>query len=66
MVSAFLGNFSVGHIAINDQYQNGRNDEPRGPGHRTSLSTVSIGFLLVLAQNTHMTDYWNTYFWTAF
>lgn len=66
MVSAFLGNFSVGHIAINDQYQNGRMTNREAQVIGTSLSTVSIGFLLVLAQNTHMTDYWNTYFWTAF
>jgi nucleoside recognition membrane protein YjiH len=41
----------------------------------TSLSTVSVGFLMVLSTNTHLTNgtingqsvnYWNTYFWLAF
>ena len=66
MVSAFLGNFSVGHIAINDQYKTGRMSEREAYVIGTSLSTVSVGFLMVLAQNTNMMGYWNLYFWTAF
>lgn len=68
MVSAFLGNFSVGHIAINDQYKSGRMTERESVIIGTSLSTVSVGFLLVLANNTGLNErgYWNLYFWTAF
>lgn len=66
MVSAFLGNFSVGHIAINDQYKTGRMTEREAYVIGTSLSTVSVGFLMVLATNTNMMEYWNLYFWTAF
>ena len=66
MVGAFLGNFSVGHIAVNDQYMSGRMNEKEAFTIGSSLSTVSVGFLMVLAMNTHMMDYWNTYFWTAF
>lgn len=68
MVSAFLGNFSVGHIAVNDQYKTGRMTERESVIIGTSFSTVSVGFLLVLANNTGLNErgYWNLYFWTAF
>ena len=68
MVSAFLGNFSVGHIAVNDQYKTGRMTEREAVVIGTSFSTVSVGFLLVLANNTGLNErgYWNLYFWTAF
>lgn len=68
MVSAFLGNFSVGHIAVNDQYKTGRMTEREAAAIATSFSTVSVGFLLVLANNTGLNErgYWNLYFWTAF
>ncbi len=75
MVSAFLGNFSVGHIAVNDQYKSGQMTERESVVIGTSLSTVSVGFLMVLSSNTHLTNgtingnpinLWNTYFWLAF
>lgn len=73
MVSAFLGNFSVGHIAINDQYKQGRMTERESVVIGTSMSTVSVGFLLALANITGLTNaelwgksYWNLYFWIAF
>lgn len=66
MVSAFLGNFSIGHIAINDQYQQGRMTEREAYAIGTSLSTVSVGFLMVLATNTNIMGYWNLYFWSTF
>lgn len=68
MVSAFLGNFSVGHIAVNDQYKTGRMTEREAVVIGTSFSTVSVGFLLVLASNTGLNErgYWNLYFWTSF
>ena len=73
MVTAFLGNFSAGHIAVNDQYKNGRFTERESVCIDTSLSTVSVGFLLALATNTGLVNtelwgrsYWNTYFWLAF
>lgn len=73
MVSAFLGNFSVGHIAINDQYKQGRMTEREAVVIGTSMSTVSVGFLLALANITGLTNaelwgksYWNLYFWIAF
>ena len=72
-VSAFLGNFSVGHIAVNDQYKTGRMTEREAVVIGSSLSTVSVGFLLALATNTGLNNqalwgksYWNQYFWLAF
>ena len=74
MVTAFLGNFSAGHIAVNDQYKTGRMTERESVCIDTSLSTVSVGFLMALATNTGLNNaelwggknYWNTYFWVAF
>ena len=73
MVTAFLGNFSAGHIAVNEQYKTGRMTERESVCIDTSLSTVSVGFLLALATNTGINNealwgknYWNTYFWVAF
>lgn len=72
-VSAFLGSFSVGHVAVNDQYKSGRMTEREAVIIGTSLSTASVGFLLTLANSTGLTDftlwgqsYWNLYFWMAF
>ena len=74
MVTAFLGNFSAGHIAVNDLYKNGRMNERESVCIDTSLSTASVGFLMALATNTGLNNaelwggknYWNTYFWIAF
>lgn len=65
-VSAFLGNFSIGHIAVNEEYKHGRMTGREAAVIGTSLSTVSIGFLIVLANTTGIIDNWNIYFWTAF
>lgn len=72
-VSAFLGSFSVGHVAVNDQYKSGRMTEKEAVIIGASLSTASVGFLLALANSTGLTDptlwgksYWNLYFWMAF
>jgi nucleoside recognition membrane protein YjiH len=74
MVTAFLGNFSAGHIAVNDQYKTGRMTERESVCIDTSLSTVSVGFLMALATNTGLNNaelwggknYWNLFFWVAF
>ena len=74
MVTAFLGNFSAGHIAVNNYYKTGRFTERESVTIDTSLSTVSVGFLMALATNTGLNNtelwggksYWNVYFWIAF
>lgn len=68
MVTAFLGNFSAGHIAVNDQYKSGRMTEREAVCIDTSLSTVSVGFLMALASTTGILQagLWNTYFWVTF
>jgi nucleoside recognition membrane protein YjiH len=65
-ISAFLGNFSVGHLAVNDQYKEGRMTGRESAVIATSLSTVSIAFLIVLARATGIIEHWNTFFWSAF
>jgi len=65
-VSALLANFSVGHIAANDQYKSGRMSARESIIIATCLSTVSMGFMLVLAHNTNLMHIWNAYLWSTF
>jgi len=65
-VSALLASFVVGHIAANNEYKSGRMTERESMVIATSLTSASIGFLLVLAQNTNLMHHWNTYLWTTF
>lgn len=43
MVTSFLGNFSAGHIAVNNQYKSGRMTQRESVCISTSLATVSVG-----------------------
>lgn len=65
-VSAFLGNFSLGHISINEEYQTGKMTNQECQIIGTGLSTVSIGFLILIANNTGIMSEWNKFFWCAF
>lgn len=65
-VSAFLGNFSLGHIAINEEYQAGRMTNKECQIIGTCLSTVSIGFMILIANNTGIISHWNFFFWTTY
>ena len=65
-VSAFLGNFSLGHIAINEEYQTGKMTNKECQIIGTCLSTVSIGFMILIANNTGIIAHWNFFFWTAY
>ena len=67
LITANLGNFSVAHIALNDQYGNGNMTEREAIAIATSFSTSSIAFMMVLAKNARIIEnYWNAYFWSAF
>ena len=67
LITANLGNFSVAHLALNDQYENGNMTEREAIVIATSFATSSIAFMMVLAKNARiMEDYWNAYFWSVF
>ena len=67
LVSALLGNFSVAHIAVDDQYHKGHMTERESLTICTSFCSSSIAFMMVLATNSRIIDgYWNAYVWTCF
>ena len=65
-VSALLASFVVGHIAANNEYKSGYMTQRESMIIATSLTSASIGFMLVLAQNTNIMHIWNIYLWSTF
>jgi len=67
LVSALLGNFSVAHIAVDDQYHKGQMTEKEALTICTGFCSSSIAFMMVLATNAGIIDgYWNAYVWSSF
>lgn len=67
LVSALLGNFSVAHIAVDDQYHKGQMTEKEAITICTGFCSSSIAFMMVLATNAGIIDnYWNAYVWSSF
>ncbi|MCL2366503.1 MAG: hypothetical protein FWC75_05575 [Oscillospiraceae bacterium] len=67
LVSALLGNFSVAHIAVDEQYHKGQMTEREAIAICTGFCSSSIAFMMVLATNTGIIDnYWNAYVWSSF
>ncbi len=65
-VSAFLGNFSIGHIAVDSLYKEGKLTEKEAAIIGTGFCTASVAFLMVLANLLDLMEYWNFYFWSSF
>ena len=65
-VSAFLGNFSIGHIAVNSLYKEGKLTEKEAAIIGTGFCTASVAFLMVLANLLNIMEHWNFYFWSSF
>ena len=67
LVTAILGNFSVAHIAVNDQYEKGFMTEREALAICTGFCSSSIAFMMVLATNAGIiVGYWNAYVWSCF
>ena len=66
LVTALLGNFSVAHIAVDNQYQSGQMTEREAMAICTGFCSSSVAFMLVLVNNAGIAEYWNTFFWSAF
>ncbi len=65
-VSAFLGNFSIGHIAVDSLYKDGKVTDKEAAIIGTGFCTASVAFLMVLANILKLMDHWNFYFWSSF
>lgn len=60
-VSAFLGNYSVGHIVSRRMYDQGCFTEKEAVIVATGFSTCSIGLMINLANYTGIMDHWRLY-----
>ena len=66
MLTALLGNFSVAHIAVDEEYHRGQMTEREAMAICTGFCSSSVAFMLVLANNSGISDRWNAYFWSCF
>jgi nucleoside recognition membrane protein YjiH len=64
-VTAYLGNFAVGHIAVDSLYKRGRLSAKESAIIGTGFCTASLPFLLVIASILDIMDYWLFYFWSS-
>lgn len=60
-VSAFLGNYSVGHIVSRRMYDEGGFTEKEAVIVATGFSTCSIGLMINLVNYTGIMDHWRLY-----
>lgn len=60
-VSAFLGNYSVGHIVSRRMYDEGRFTEKEAVIVATGFSTCSIGLMINLVNYTGLMEHWRVY-----
>lgn len=60
-VSAFLGNYSVGHVVSKRMYDEGYFTEKEAVIVATGFSTCSIGLMINLVNYTGLMSYWHIY-----
>lgn len=60
-VSAFLGNYSTGHIIARKMYEEGQFTERESVIVALGFSTCSIGLMLNLANYLNLMEYWSEY-----
>lgn len=60
-VSAFLGNYSMGHVISKQMYDEGRFTEKESVIVAVGFSTCSIGLMINLLNYMGMMDHWNLY-----
>lgn len=65
-VSAFLGNYSMGHVISRQMYDEGRFTEKEAVIVATGFSTCSIGLMINLVNYLGLMDYWGIYVCTVF
>ena len=66
LVTALLGNFSVAHLAVDEQYQTGQMTERESFAICTGFCSSSVAYMIVLANNSGIMSHWNAFFWSAF
>lgn len=64
-VSAFLGNYSMGHVISRQMYDEGRFTEKEAVIVATGFSTCSIGLMINLVNYLGLMEYWGIYVCTV-
>ena len=65
-VSALLASFVVGFLGASQEYNTGKMTRKETMIIAYSLSSASIGFLLVIGGNVGIMHMWNAYLWSSF
>lgn len=65
-VASFVGSYSIGLLVTNRIYLEGKYTKREATIIATGFSTVSVTFMVVIANTLDLMAYWNLYFWIAF
>lgn len=65
-VASFVGSYSIGLLVTNRIYNEGKYTFREAAIVATGFSTVSVTFMVVIANTLNIMDKWNLFFWTAF
>ncbi|WP_232735842.1 YjiH family protein [Alteribacter populi] len=64
-VASFVGSYSIGLLITNRVYKEGKYSVKEATIIATGFSTVSVTFMIVVANTLDLMSIWNTYFWTT-
>ena len=64
-VASFVGSYSIGLLVTNRIYNEGKYTKKEAAIIATGFSTVSVTFMVVIANTLDLMPIWNFYFWTS-
>jgi len=64
-VASFVGSYSIGLLVTNRIYNEGKYTKKEAAIVATGFSTVSVTFMIVIANTLDIMHMWNFYFWTS-
>lgn len=64
-VASFVGSYSIGLLVTNKIYNEGKYTKKEAAIIATGFSTVSVTFMVVIANTLDLMHIWNFYFWTS-
>ncbi|WP_374705442.1 YjiH family protein [Oceanobacillus sp. J11TS1] len=64
-VASFVGSYSIGLLITNRVFKEGKYTIKEATIIATGFSTVSVTFMVVIANTLDLMEVWNTYFWVT-
>ncbi|WP_077702933.1 YjiH family protein [Virgibacillus dokdonensis] len=64
-VASFVGSYSIGLLVTNRVFNQGKYTIREASIIATGFSTVSVTFMIVIANTLNLMDFWNLYFWMS-